>query len=326
MLISLANNSTGKSCSFIFVYFKIFNQMKKFSLVLLVALFGTFVFSSCNKKEDSTDLKIYAQVVKVPDNSFIVQDGDIILKSAPLVGGHDFQCLRQYPAGSAWAYVDGTEFLPGSAAAVDWSGGQTSWWFSVTTPIHVTYCPAVPMRFVSIARDVQGGNATYLGLYDCTPNANSFPITLKGRRLGDVLTVNTDALTALPGYTNMSFDVTYTKNIIDLKGTIFNSSVDTQNGWPDYTYSASSDVTTTLSGANLGNQVVYDGTDATITGTVTIVIHVDNTTITKTTIAPGSDQGLAITLTTTKVGWYDSGTINQSDIDISVSNVEIPVN
>lgn len=283
-------------------------------------------FTACEKEDVLQSVK-YAAVVDGGDVMFA--DNDITLKSAPTTGGHNFECYRKYVT-SSWEFVDGSEFLPGSAAALDWSTGNglnRSPWYANGTGVYVTYCPVLPMRFVSKATSGANGTAiSYLGIYDFTPNANSFPITLNGRRLGDVLQINTDALTALPGYSNMSFDVTYMQKTIDINGTIKNSTVDTKLGWPNYSFSDSTFVTKHLSSSQNGVQTIYDGLEYTITGTITVAINVDNTTITKTVEAPGSDKGLKITLTTNKVGWYNSGIINLTDVDITVEEINMPVN
>ena len=298
--------------------------MKKLSLLFVVAFMAVIIFS-CSKKDDViVPQKQYASAIS---GQFIPQDGDIHLKDAPLVGGHQINCYDKKVGQTAWSVVDGTEFLPGSAPANDWSGyaiDGSAWWFS--GGVYITYCPVLPMRV--ILKATIGGYGTtpsYLGIWDGKPDAALFPITVQDRRLGDVLTINTDALTALPGYTNMSFDVVYTKSIIDVNQTALTSPV-TTTAWPVYVYSSNPLETTHLDATkNLGDRIVYDGLDAKITGTITINIHVDKTTITKTTPAVGMGSGLKITLLTSKVGWYDSGTIGVTENDITVSSVNVPV-
>jgi hypothetical protein len=298
--------------------------MKKLSSIFVVALMAVTLFS-CSKKEDVVVPQHYASYVS---GQFIPNDGDITLKSAPLVGGHQINCYDKKVGQSTWSVIDGTEFLPGSKPALDWTGYSIDaepWWIS--GPVYITYCPVLPMRVVLKATVGGFGTApSYLGIWEGTPSASSFPITVMDRRLGDVLTLNTDALTALPGYSNMSFDVVYTKSIIDVSATEATSPV-TTDAWPVYVYSSTPEVTTNLDATkNLGDRTVYNGLDAKITGTITIKIKVDDTVITKTTPAVGLGYGLKITLSTTKVGWYDSGTIGVTENDIAVSTVEIPVN
>ncbi|HEY3390414.1 MAG TPA: hypothetical protein VGK38_12620 [Prolixibacteraceae bacterium] len=298
--------------------------MKKLSLLFVVAFMAVILFS-CNKKEDViVPQKQYASAIS---GQFIPKDGDINLKSAPAVGGHQINCYDKKVGQTTWSVVDGTEFLPGSAPALDWTGyaiDGAAWWFS--GGVYITYCPVLPMRV--ILKATEGGYGTtpsYLGIWDGTPDAALFPITIVDRRLGDVLTLDTDALTALPGYTNMSFDVIYTKNIIDVNETALTSPV-TTTAWPVYVYSSTSEVTKHLDATkNLVDRIVYEGLDAKITGTITIKINVDNTTITKTTPAADLGNGLKLKLSTNKVGWYNSGTIGVTENDIVITTVDVPV-
>ena len=180
-----------------------------------------------------------------------------------------------------------------------------------------------------ILKATVGGHGTtpsYLGIWDGTPSADLFPINVMDRRLGDVLTLNTDALTALPGYTNMSFEVVYTKHIIDVNQTALTSPVTTTE-WPVYVYSSNSAVTALFDATkNKNDRTVYDGLDAKIIGDITIKIHVDNTTLTVTTPALAVGHGLKLVLSTKKVGWYNSGTIGVTENDIDITTVDVPVN
>ena len=279
--------------------------------------------------------KQYASAIS---GQFIPNDGDITLKGAPLVGGHQINCYdkkKNVVTGvleTTWSVVNGSEFLPGSLPAVDWTGyaiDGSAWWFAAGTGVYITYCPTLPMRVILEATEgAYGSTPSYLGIWDGTPDQASFPITVYDKRLGDILTLNTDALTALPGYTNMSFDVVYTKNIIDVNQTALTSPVTTATSWPVYAYSLTTpNFTTTLDATkNKLDRVVYEGLDAKITGTITINIHVDNTILHVSTPAAGMGNGLAITLSTNKVGWYNSGTIGVDEQDIVVNTVTIPVN
>jgi hypothetical protein len=293
--------------------------MKKLSSIFVVALMAVTLFS-CNKKDDVVAPQQYASFVS---GQFLANDGDITLKSAPLVGGHVFDF---YKKADPWSLIDGSEFLPGSAPALDWTGNfEGKYWFAAGQGIWCTYCPVLPLRVVIKATEgAQGSTVSYLGIKDVTPNAASFPITVQDRRLGDKLTLNTDALTALPGYTNLSFSVSYDKSIIDIDQTAMTSPA-TDVSWPEYKYSGVASVVDQLvTGA--GDVTVYDGLDAKITGTITIKINVDNTTITKTVDASELGHGMAITLKTTKVGWYDSGIIGITDTDVETLKVDIDIN
>ena len=298
-------------------------RMKNFMFlaILVIAMF------SCSK-DQLTDPNASKSYVKAISGQFIPKDGDVTLKLAPLVGGHQIDCWDKKTLGAPWTVIDGTEFITGSAPAVDWAGyaiGNPAWYLSGS--VYITYCPAsLPMRVVITAK-IGGVNSTpsYLGIWEGIPDQASFPITIQDRRIGDVVTLNTDALTGLPGYATMSFDVVYTKNVIDLAKTSMSSPV-TDVNWAVYEYSSHVATTTTLDATkNLVNRVVYDGLDAKITG-ITINIHVDNTTITKTVADAGMGHGLQITLTTSKTGWYNSGTMTVTENDITATQVDVPVN
>ncbi len=303
-------------------------KMKKLFKLLTVAIMLAVVAVSCNKKEDTImPQKVYAQSIA---GQFIAQDGDITLKSAPvtpLVGGHQFNCYDQKTTGAAWTPVDGSEFLPGSAPQLDWAPytiDGSPWWFA--GDVRITYCPILPMRVVLKAtKGGYGTEVSYLGIWEGTPNQASFPITIQDRRLGDVLTLNTDELTALPGYSSISFSVSYDKAKIDLPGTIATSPV-TTTGWPIYVYGATTNVTnqTMSSVIGVGEQTVYEGLDSKILGTITITIIVDGgVPIIKTVGASAIGHGMRIILKTTKVGWYDSGTIVIHENDITADLVNI---
>lgn len=298
--------------------------MKKLISLFVIALMAVVVFNSCNKK----DIYDPRSDVKVIAGEFVPQDGDItFLKSAPTVGGHQINCYdKKVGSPTVWSVVNGTEFLPGSAPALDWASyviDSPTWWFS--GGVYITYCPVLPMRVVIKA--TQGGYSTtpsYLGIWDGTPSQASFPIHVQDRRLGDKLTLNANALKALPGYTNLSFTVSYDKSVIDVNGTATTSG-NTDAGWPTYVYSST---------VNVANQVVtgtddmtvYDGLDSKITGNIVITIHVDATTIVLTGIPASSlGHGMAITLLTTKVGWYNSGVITITENDITPTVVTVTI-
>jgi hypothetical protein len=299
------------------------------------ALLAMFIVSSCSKDLGSKDSpsvsKTYASAIS---GQFIPIDGDITLKSAPAIGGHQINCYDQKTTGAAWTVVNGTEFLPLSLPAVDWTGyaiDGSGWWFAAGTGVYITYCPVLPMKVV--IKTTKGGFGTapsYLGIWEGTPNVGSFPINVNCKRLGDVLTLNTDALTALPGYSNMKFEVSYTKNTIDVNATgLANGTTTGPTGaWPTYLYlGLPVPVTFTLDATqNQNARTVYDDVDAKITGTVTIKIYVDNTFLTVSTPASAMGKGLGITLSTNKVGWYNSGIIGISAEDIDVQTVVLPVN
>ncbi|MDA3802639.1 MAG: hypothetical protein PF488_01935 [Patescibacteria group bacterium] len=295
--------------------------MKKISLIFTVAIIMAVAFVACNK-EDNVMPKQFASVVS---GEFIPSDTDVFLKSAPDIGGYLFDAYDIKHGASVYSRIDGSEFFPGSAAQLDWDGSTTVW-FSSTQPVYITYCPVLPMKVVLTA--VEGdeiSTPSYLGIWAGTPDEARFPIPVLVRRLGDVLTLNIDALTSLPGYTNMSFDVEYTESVINLPATI-EATTSTASGWPNYQYSGTSSVTESFDATTgSGDQTVYEGLDAKVTGTITITIHVDGIDIAVQTDATDLGKGMNMILTTTRVGWYNSGTIGITEDDINIDTRNIPV-
>ena len=293
-----------------------------FAMALIVS---TAMLISCSK-DQASDPQPSKTYVKAIAGSFTATDGDLTLKDALVVGGHNFAVYKKVTGNPSYVLVDGTEFLPGSAAQLDWApSGVNPKWFAANTSVYVTYCPVMPLRIVTLGTKVGDNNVyTSLGITDGTPSRDQFPITIKGKRLGDILEINTDDLTKLPGYTNMSFDITYTKKIIDLPGTIQTSGV-TDSGWPTYSYQREEPGTAHLSGSAKGNQSIYNDFDAKISGDIAITVNVDAAHITVHTTALGLGHGLRIKLTTNKVGWYNSGTIGLTDDDVIITEVPVEV-
>lgn len=295
--------------------------MKKLNLFFVVASVA-LVFMSCNKKDNPVEGKSVDYIMRT---EFVPQTGDVTLKSAPIGQKNELYMFRQSAtAGINWELVDGTEFLTGSDPYNFWQDPSNNpGVFNVGQTVYSNYTPIEQLRIVDKVLNSSSVPA-YLGIVDVFPNKNKFPLPVKCRRLGDVLTLNTDDLTALPGYNFISFTVSYDKNIIDIDGTIQNSG-DTDAGWPAYEYSSTVAVTDQVVSGS-GDVTVYDGLEAKITGTITVKIRVDNTTIVKTVPASGLGYGLALKLTTDKTGWYDSANMNITTDDIDVQQVDIPVN
>lgn len=292
--------------------------MKKIILFLAVAFMAVILFSSCNKKDDVVSPNYVSTVA----GEIFIKNGDITLKSAPIP---TTRYLYMYKGTApSLSLVNGSEFLPGSAPAIFWStAGNNPGNFPASVSVYSNYTPAMQIRMVSKTTN-EFNKPAYLGIWDGYPSAATFPVTIQGRRLGDVLTLNTDALTSLPGYTNMSFTVSYDKGIINVDNTAITSGP-TTTSWPTYAYSSTENVTDQVITGS-GVQTVYDGVDAKILGTITIKIHVDATTIIVTTPASDMGHGLALTLKTDKVGWYDSATMGITDQPIHVDARDISVN
>lgn len=299
--------------------------MKKFLAFFSIALFAGVLFS-CQKSDDQqSNPKKYAAVL--PGKYQVKPEyGDLILKAAPAIGGNEFAVWKKNETAPGYSLVNGSEFLPGSDAALNWAvPGSNPIWFAAGSSIWCTYCPVLPLRFVT--KTTVGNNVSavsYIGFRDVTPNANSFPLSLKCKRVGDKVTINYDQLASLTGYRNFSVKVAYTKSIIDLDATIQKAPAYADDAWPLFEYSSTVPADKTFTNATNGIQTLYEGLDAKVTGTLTITLTVDNNQIVKTVDAAGLGHGLAIVLTTKKVGWYDSGNFNMSydDIDVVTKYVE----
>lgn len=296
--------------------------MRKF---YLLGLMLAIIVMSC-KKDEIRDPRTDQKFVS---GTFTTNSTDITLKSAPLVGGHWFSVYKAVAATPAWALVDGSEFLPGSYPAIDWARvGVNPIWLG-NGGVYITYCPIMPLRVITEATVGGAGTAkSYLGIKDVTPSVNGFAIAVEDRRLGDVLQLNANALTSLPGYSKMQFDITYEKSVLDLNQ-IKMKSPDTSTGWFTPYYSSSALITSTIlnSTGTTADYIIYDGLDCKITGKITVKVYVDGTRIDLPPVdAFGMGFGTRVELTTTKLGWYNSGTLSIRENDITIKTVKIPVN
>lgn len=300
-----------------------------------MALVLAVVFmTSC--KKDTTAPMDQKQYVKAIAGSFIAQNGDVTLKSTPIGVNVVWSMLSNNPAFyTGLTLVDGREFITGSAAYNYWSNPiNNPVTFPVGTSLYSNLTPDENLRIISETQDASS-NVAYLGMLDFNPTTANFPLTIHGFRLGDELTINTDAITSLPGGNNLTITATYslapinltaTKAKITLSGTSPGVPNGTEFGWGDIQYGAPAASTTTIGS---GNFVVYDLLDKKAFGNIVITITETGnggSTITKTVPCAGAGKGLFLKLTTTKIGWYDSGTITFTDTDITVETVLVPVN
>lgn len=308
--------------------------MKKIIAITSMALVLAVVFMTSCKKETSAPVD-QKQYVKAIAGSFIAQNGDVTLKSTPVGVNVFWSMLSNNPAFySGLTLVDGREFITGSAAYNFWSNpANNPVTFPVGTSLYSNLTPDENLRIISETQDASS-NVAYLGMLDFNPTTANFPLTIHGFRLGDELTINTDAITSLPGGNNLTITATYslapinltaTKAKITLSGTSPGVPNGTEFGWGDIQYNVLGAPITTPIGT--GNVVVYDLLDKKAFGDIVITIsEPGGTTITKTVPCAGPGKGLFLKLTTTKIGWYDSGTITFTDTDITVETVLVPVN
>ena len=170
----------------------------------------------------------------------------------------------------------------------------------------------------------------YLGMLNFNPATQGFPgfpLNVKGYRLGDVLVINTDALTKLPGGLTLAITVDYQLKPVDLAGTemeYFGGEFSWIND--NVHYGAPVAHTSTVGS---GNASIYDDFTDKVTGTIVLTIVVDGNTAKAFHVnVPASEngKGMLLKLTTTKIGWYDSATIGIQDNDITVETIEVPIN
>lgn len=301
------------------------------NLLFLLIVFILFSVSSC--KKDNYLAPTPKSDVAFVNGSIVIQNGDVNVKSV-LLTPVDVRYSVYEGVKPAFTLLRGDKFLVGSAPNLWWSVlTNNPIVFPYTTSVYSNFTPCMPVR---MAVETLNGVVTapnskvvYLGIADVNATASSFPLTIYGKRLGDVVTLNTDALTALPGYTTMNFKVSYTLSTIDIDKTIKNSAPTTETNWLEYSYSGVTPIVDQLvngvKDAN-GYREIYDGLDSKITSPkITIKITIDTAVLTLETDSPILGKGLALKLTTTKVGWYDSATmtLTNKDITVEVRNIAV---
>ena len=325
--------------------------MKKFNLFLaLIAVVMLVGLTNCVKENLGSSTKYVGTV----NGSFNTQDVNIsVSKSldpfAPPVA-HTRNWIMYainspfYPE-QQFALIKGLEFVTGSAAQIWWStDGNNPISFGGDQLVYSNLTPAEPVRLIMETKD-NNNNVAYLGILDFNPTKAQFPLTVVGKRLGDVVTLNTDALTKLPG-ANLTITANFQLAVVDVAATELRpllspatsgnaTGVTGALDFSDILYG--SPMTTVVTVGN-GDFPLYYGIDKKVFGDIIITITeapsssspgVSGSVIVLT--VPASAVGIAgkstkITLTTSKLGWYDSSTINMSDTDIQVNIINVPVN
>jgi hypothetical protein len=231
---------------------------------------------------------------------------------------------------------DGTEFIKGSAAQIWWSTAGNN---PKGLPAGTSYSILIPdedLRLQLEVLDPTGHETVYFGITDFNPETVQFPLSIKAIRLGDYLSLNTDALTKLPG-ANLTITAAYNLASIDLAGTKSRAyQLGYSLGFSDIVYNtAGSPITSPAMAFATGNSTIYNGFDGKVRGDVIITINelasASTSANTYTVTVPADKfgipgKGTMLKLTTTKVGWYDSATVGVNDNDITVETTEIPIN
>jgi hypothetical protein len=312
--------------------------MRNFKLLLLALV--VVAFASC-KKNEAPNQTSTSKYVKAIAGTFIAKEGDATFKAqpnSPVGDGREFMVLRHpltTPNTGIWEPVDGTEFIAGSTAYNDWRQGlaltpQFVWKFGMTQQINNTYCPVEPLRFV--VKTMQGTTPAYLGLYDCTPAANLFPVYIYCKRLGDVLTINRAGL-QIPNY-NFVIRVQSKFSTIDVNKTVQLSAPTTADpaNWAVLQFSGAQtdlDYTAPAYDPNTPDMIVYNGLDKKIVDPIVITITdaANNVRVTQTFPALPFGQRYAFTLETKDKGWFNSGVDTPvTDNDIVINATAVPVN
>jgi hypothetical protein len=311
------------------------NRMKK-SILFVIILIAMF---SCKKDQPNGPI---LKSVDAIAGSFTAIDGDVTLKAANLTVVNRYWAM--YAVNSPWytnvyALVKGNEFITGSAAQIWWAvPANNPVTFPASTSVYSNLTPDENVRIVEKGLNA-GNEVAFLGILDFNPSSVSFPLTVPGFRLGDKLTINTFALTSLPGSSNITITVSTNLAPVDVPATIVKAPLSTvwtipsgtAMSWSDIVYGTPVTMAPVTITPSLTSSFfeVYDLLDKKAMGNVVITItEVNNggSTIVKTIPAAGPGNYLAITLSTAKVGWYDSGTISITDTDITVTAVNVPVN
>ena len=324
------------------------NIKSLFVLISVVMLVG---LTNCKKEDLGTSTKYVGTV----NGSFVSKDVNVsVSKSlgpfdAPAASTRNwimYAINSPFYGNQPFALVKGLEFLQGSAAYLWWStNGNNPISFAANQGVYSNLTPAEPVRLIMETKD-SDSKITYLGILDFNPTKVQFPLTVVGKRLGDAFTINTYELTKLPG-ANLTITVKFNLAPVDIAGTELGLLSPATSGnatgvtgaldFSDILYGTPVPTTVTVVNGQ-GDFPLYFGTDKKVFGDVVITITetpsssspgVNGSVITLT--VPASNFGLAgkatkLKLLTTKLGWYDSQTINTSDINVTVNVVNITLN
>jgi uncharacterized protein (TIGR02145 family) len=297
--------------------------MKKIFFIFAIISLVTF---GCTKVDTIVPT---IKKVGVINGSFEAQYGDISIAkdyTSPVAGWNMWTLLRK--DGSK---VDGTEFITGSAEQIWWStNGNNPAALPAGTPYSILI-PDEDLRLQLEVLDPTGHETVYFGITDFNPENVQFPLSIKAIRVGDYLSLNTDAITSLPG-ANLTITANFQLANVDIPTTANKSwNPALSFGFDDIKYGSLVPTTVTVGS---GDFVLYSGNKKKVFGPITITIteapssstpantYTVTVPINKVGIA---GKGTALKLTTTKIGWYDSQTIVVSDNDIVIKPINVSV-
>ena len=325
-------------------------------IILLATVLLLITFASCRKDYSfPSSSPFYTNYFK---GSFIVTDGDILLKSmgvpeSPKVYGRTWTLMARNSVnyGNAeFAVVKGKEFITNSTPFAFWqTEGNNPITLGADKNIEYDFTPDEDLRLITESKlkgiNVPGsGVVAYLGILDFHPSHNNFPLKMTGFRLGDVLQINTDQVTKLPGGDNLRFKVTYILKPINLDKTKAKLNLSGKNRpddgtaftWDDIEYDLALPPSTieVPAGCNLGDITLLNIYDGKVTGNLIIeVTDISNPgsklNLPVNGLALPAGQGLKLVLKTEKVGWFNGGrnsSTNFEDTDISISAITVKIN
>lgn len=303
--------------------------------MLLVAVVMMLGLTNC-KKDLKESTPVSTQYVDAIDASFIPQDINVsVAKSlpfdAPVAANRTWSMYAKnspFYSNAAFALINGSEFIHGSAAQIWWSTNPNPVSFPASQQVYSNLTPDENVRLVMETKDADS-KVAYLGVVDFNPPYAQFPLTVIGKRLGDAVTLNTNALTSLPGAA-LTITATFDLRPINLADTKLGSLAGSSLEFSDIKYNDAIPTTVTVGS---GDFVLYSGYDAKVFGRIDIKITQAASQSTPETTFHVYVDGLGtpgkstkMTMSTTKVGWYDSSTANMGDINIDVNEVSINLN
>jgi hypothetical protein len=320
-----------------------------FPVLLLVAL------ASCKKDDGiSSSSSIHVNSIK---SSFTVQDGDLTFKSkgdpeSPITYDRTWTLMARHSInyGNAdFATVKGNEFITNTTPYVFWhTNGNNPITLGADKNIDYDFTPDEDLRLITESKlkgtnGAGSGVVAYLGMLDFHPSHNNFPLKMTGYRLGDVLQINTDQVTQLPGGDNLQFKVIYTLKPINLnktKNITLSGKNRPEDGtaftWDDIVYDPALPSTSinVPAGRNLGDITLLNIYDGKVTGNIIVEVTERCNPNSKLDVpvnglALPAGQGLKLVLKTDKVGWFNGGRNSSTqfeDTDISISAVTVKIN
>lgn len=308
--------------------------MKKVNLfsMLIVAAVMMLGLTNCKKDLNDSTLKPKKYVDAVAASFNVVQNG-LTFKSLPGNPVATQNVMSMYAKNSTFygatlALIDGREFITGSPAYNFWHvTGNNPAPFGIGQIVYSNFTPDEDIRVIVESTNA-GGTPYYIGINDLNPSTAQFPLDIKTFRLGDVLTINTDAITALPG-TPLTITVSFNTAPVDINSTKGNALANNATlDFGDIIYDSNLSNHSIVVPANQGDFVLYNGVTDKVLSPITITISGagNSPNVVATVLAKGAGHGLQMTLSTNKVGWFDSSNMNITQANLTIDLQDVPIN